>query len=290
MQPPPARPGRDAHVTSNQEIPPAEYSLGQRLAAEGLGTFVLVLVGAGTAAMTLVLSHGAPTYNPNNIGIGALGGAGDWLAIALAFAFAIMTMVYIFGHVSGAHINPAVTLALLVRRQIGLTDAVGYWVAQFVGAIAGAYAIGLIYGQQAWEIGGLGAAAPFPGVPLWRAGVAEAIGQFALVLGVFGLALNRKAPSGWAGLIIALNVGGLIIFLGNVSGAAINPARTFGPVFADWTLGTPVWWGAVGVYVIAQVVGALAAAWVYPLIALRTARTVRRAPATQAASSSALAQ
>jgi glycerol uptake facilitator len=133
-------------MTGNQIDQPAEYSLTQRLAAEGLGTFFLVFVGAGTAAMTLVLSRGAPTYNRNDIGIGALGGAGDWLAIGLAFAFAIMAMVYIFGHVSGAHINPAVTLALLVRGQISLTDAAGYWVAQVVGAVAGAYAIGLVYG------------------------------------------------------------------------------------------------------------------------------------------------
>jgi glycerol uptake facilitator-like aquaporin len=62
------------------------------------------------------------------------------------------------------------------------------------------------------------------------------IGTFALVLGVYGLAVNRKAPPGWAGLLIALNIAGLIIFLGNVSGAEINPARAFGPVFADWTL------------------------------------------------------
>jgi glycerol uptake facilitator-like aquaporin len=66
------------------------------------------------------------------------------------------------------------------------------------------------------------------------------IGTFALVLGVYGLAVNRKAPPGWAGLIIALNIAGLIIFLGNVSGAAINPARAFGPVFADWTLKVPL--------------------------------------------------
>jgi glycerol uptake facilitator protein len=276
-------------MTHNPQLEPPEYSLTQRLAAEGLGTFFLVFVGAGTVAMTLMISREAPRFNSNNIGIGALGGAADWLAIALAFAFVIMAMVYIFGHVSGAHINPAVTLALLVRGEITLTDAVGYWAAQLVGGIAGAYAIGLVYGQQAWEVGGLGAAAPFPGVPLWRAGVAEAIGQFALVLGVFGLAVNRKAPSGWAGLIIALNIGGLVIFLGNVSGAAINPARTLGPVFADWTLGMSVRWEAVGVYLLAQAVGALAAAWVYPLIAERVVRRQRRAPDTQPASSAALA-
>lgn len=169
---------------------------------------------------------------------------------------------------SGAHINPGVTLALLVRREITMHDAVGYWVAQFIGAIAGAFAIALIYGHQGWEVGGLGAAAPFPGVPLWRAGIAEAIGTFALVLGVFGMAVNKKAPSGWAGLVIGLNIAGLILVLGNVSGGAINPARTVGPIFADWVLGGPNLWHSAWVYVIAQIIGSLAAAAVYPAIAI----------------------
>lgn len=244
-----------------------EYSLVQKMLAEGIGIFFLVFVGAGSAAMTLVLGHGAPRYTPSDIGIGALGGSGDWLAISLAFAFAIMTMIYAFGHVSGAHINPAVTLSLVVRGLMSWSEAAGYWIAQFVGATLGAFAIALVYGKAGWMIGGLGAAAPFPGVALWRAGAAECLGTFGLVLGVHGLAVNKKAPAGWAGLIIALNIAGLITLLGNVSGAAINPARTVGPIFADWALGGPNLWSGVGVYLIAQVVGALAAAGLYPVVA-----------------------
>ncbi|MHB8190508.1 MAG: MIP/aquaporin family protein [Ferrimicrobium sp.] len=246
------------------------WSLLQKAVAEALGIFFLVFVGAGTAAVTLILGHKAPTFgNPNDIGIGALGGMGDWLAIGLAFAFAIMTMVYVFGHVSGAHINPAVTFALLLRKHIAFREALVYWAAQLVGATLGAFAIALVYGQQAWTIGGLGAPGPFPGVPLWRAGVAEAIGTFALVLGVYGLAINKKAPAGWAGLIIALNIGGLIILLGNVSGAAINPARTVGPMIADSVLGLPFHWNVLAVYVVAQLIGGAAVAGVYPWIAIK---------------------
>ena len=73
-----------------------------------------------------------------------------------------------------------------------------------------------------------------------------------------------EGAPGWAGLIIAPNIAGLIIFLGNVSRAAINPARAFGPVFADWTLKVPTRWDALGVYILADAIGALAAAWVYP--------------------------
>ncbi|MCL4496097.1 MAG: aquaporin family protein [Firmicutes bacterium] len=243
------------------------FTLGQKMWAEGIGTFFLVFVGAGTAAMTLILNHGAPRYTKSDIGIGALGGSADWLAIGLAFAFAIMTMVYIFGHVSGAHINPAVTLSILIQRLISPMEAVAYWVAQLIGATLGAFAIALVYGHSAWAIGGLGAPGPFPGIPLWQAGAAEAIGTFGLVLGVLGLAVNKHAPPHWAGLIIGLNIAGLIILLGNVSGAAINPARTIGPIFADWVLGGPNLWHIVVVYIIAQLLGAAAAAWVYPLIA-----------------------
>lgn len=249
-----------------------EFSYLQKLAAEAVGTFFLVFVGAGTAAMTLIISQDAPTYTESNIGIGALGGAADWLTIGLAFAVVIAAMIYFFGHVSGAHINPAVTLALLVRREITGRDAGGYWVAQFVGAALGAFAIALVYGTQAWEVGGLGAAAPFPGVPLWQAGAAEAIGTFGLVLGVMGMALNRRAPVGWAGLIIGLHIGGLIILLGNVSGAAINPARTIGPILGNWVLGGAVDWAAGGVYVVAQIIGAVVATAVYPAIAIHTRR------------------
>lgn len=250
-------------------VSPSEYSFFQRLVAEVIGIFFLVFVGAGTAAMTLIISKGATLPNKNNIGIGALGGSADWLAIGLAFAFSIMTMVYIFGHVSGCHINPCVTLALLVRREILLGDALGYWVAQFVGAILGAFAIALVYGHQAWEVGGLGAALPFPGVSLWQAGFAEGIGTFGLVLGVYGTAVNKKAPKGWAGLILSLNVAGLIILLGNVSGAAINPARAFGPIFGDWVLGGTGHWISYAVYLLAEVIGALLAAAIYPAVAMR---------------------
>ena len=247
-----------------------QWSLLQKACAEALGIFFLVFVGAGTAAVALILGHKAPTFgNPNDIGIGALGGMGDWLAIGLAFAFAIMTMVYVFGHVSGAHINPAVTFALLLRGYISIREALAYWVAQLMGATLGAFTIALVYGHQAWSIGGLGAPGPFPGVPLWRAGVAEAIGTFALVLGVYGLAINKKAPSGWAGLIIALNIAGLIVLLGNVSGAAINPARTAGPMIADAAFGLAFHWNVLVVYVVAQLVGAAAVAGIYPWIAMK---------------------
>ncbi len=132
-----------------------QWSLLQKACAEALGIFFLVFVGAGTAAVALILGHKAPTFgNPNDIGIGALGGMGDWLAIGLAFAFAIMTMVYVFGHVSGAHINPAVTFALLLRGYISIREALAYWVAQLIGATLGAFTIALAWIHRHTSVSG----------------------------------------------------------------------------------------------------------------------------------------
>lgn len=244
-----------------------QYTLAQKMSAEAIGTFFLVFVGAGTAAMTLILNKGAPRYTVNNAGIGALGGSSNWLTIALAFAFVIMTMIYVFGPISGAHVNPAVTLSVWIRGKMTGSEAVGYWIAQFAGGTAGAFAIALIYGKASWLVGGLGASAPFPQVPLWRAGVAEFLGTFGLVLGVHGLALSKKAPEGWAGAIIGLNIAGLILVTGNVSGAGLNPARTVGPIIANWVLGGPILWNILGVYLVAEAIGGIAAALLYPAMA-----------------------
>ena len=249
-----------------QEAAQPHYRLSQRMAVEGFGVFFFVVVGCGTAAMTLILGKGAPRSTAQDIGIGALGGMADWLAIGLAFGLAVMTMVYAFGLISGCHINPAVTLGLLVHREIGLGDAAAYWAAQFIGGIIGAFTIAALFGRQGWVIGGLGAAAPFPGVPLWRAGIGEGLGTFALVLCVFGLTVNRNAPAGWAGLIIGLNIAGVIMVIGNVSGGAINPARTVGPLLGDWVLEGENHWVSCCVYVLSQAIGATAAVLFYSWI------------------------
>ena len=98
--------------------------------------------------------------------------------------------------------------------------------------------------------------------------MAEFLGTFGLVLGVHGLAVNKKAPQGWAGLIIGLNIAGLIVLLGNVSGAAMNPGRTFDPIFADWVLGGPNLWSELWVYWLAQALAAIAVTAVYPVISM----------------------
>ena len=109
----------------------APCGIGKKFIAELLGTFFLVFFGTGSAVITLMISE---SVNPNNVGIGILGGLGDWIAIALAFGLTVMVCIYLFGRISGAHLNPAVTVGLLVSKNISLADSVYYIVAQVIGA------------------------------------------------------------------------------------------------------------------------------------------------------------
>lgn len=104
----------------------APCGIGKKFIAELLGTFFLVFFGTGSAVITLMISE---SVNPNNVGIGILGGLGDWIAIALAFGLTVMVCIYLFGRISGAHLNPAVTVGLLVSKNISLADSVYYIVA-----------------------------------------------------------------------------------------------------------------------------------------------------------------
>jgi glycerol uptake facilitator protein len=89
--------------------------------------------------------------------------------------------------------------------------------------------------MNAVNVGGLGATAPFPGIGYWQAILAEAIGTFLLMLTIMGVAVDERAPPGFAGLIIGLTVGGIITTTGNIAGSSLNPARTFGPYLGDYS-------------------------------------------------------
>ena len=98
----------------------APCGIGKKFIAELLGTFFLVFFGTGSAVITLMISE---SVNSNNVGIGILGGLGDWIAIALAFGLTVMVCIYLFGRISGAHLNPAVTIGLLLSKNISLADS-----------------------------------------------------------------------------------------------------------------------------------------------------------------------
>ncbi len=242
-------------------------SLKKRCIAELLGTFLLVYFGAGSAAITLMISRGALPPNPFNIGIGTLGGLGDWLAIGMAFAIAIAASIYALGRISGAHLNPAVTIALCATRRFSAADAGPYIAAQLAGATLASFLFAATAGMGAVLVGGLGATAPFAGITYGQAIIAEAVGTFLLMLVIMGVAVDEKAPPGFAGLIIGLTAGGIITATGNIAGASLNPARTFGPYLADYILGGSNLWQFFPIYIAGPVAGALAAALVYDYLA-----------------------
>ncbi len=241
-------------------------SLTSRSIAEGVGTLLLVYFGAGAAAITLMIANGTKPATPFNIGIGQLGGLGDWFAIGISFGIVIAGVIYALGRVSGAHINPAVTIALWATKRFPAGDAVAYVISQCIGAAIGSLLFFLTVGMDAVTIGGLGATTPFPGIGYGQAILVEAIATFVLMLVIMGVAVDKQAPPGFAGLMIGLTVAGMITATGNIAGASLNPARTFGPFVMDLLLGGSNLWAFFPIYIIGPVLGAVLAAVFYDRI------------------------
>jgi len=241
-------------------------SLTTRSIAEGVGTLLLVYFGAGAAVITLMLANGTKPAATFNIGIGQLGGLADWFAIGITFGIVIAAVIYSLGRVSGAHINPAVTIALCATKRFPAGDTVAYVIAQCIGAAAGSLLFFLTIGTEAVTIGGLGATTPFPGIGYGQAILIEVIGTFVLMLVIMGVAVDKRAPPGFAGLIIGLTAAGIITMAGNISGGSLNPARTFGPYVMDALLGGPNLWSLFPIYIIGPVIGAIVAAVFYDRI------------------------
>lgn len=242
----------------------ATCNIRKKFLAELLGTFLLVLFGTGSAVVTLLI---ADSINPGHAGIGILGGLGDWIAISLAFGLTVMVCIYVFGKISGAHLNPAVTIGLLVSKNISAIDSVYYIVAQVIGACLGSIALFLCLGDPAVTIGGLGATAPGLGVSYFQAMFAEFLGTFFLMLVVMGVAVDKKAEPGFAGLSIGMTVTAVIVVLGAFTGASINPARTFGPYLMDLVLGGANLWAYFPIYLVGPILGAIVAALIYEYLA-----------------------
>jgi glycerol uptake facilitator protein len=242
-------------------------TLSQKFTAEVIGTAILVFIGAGSVPLTLFLT-----------GKNAFGSA-ELSTISFCFAFAIFAAVYSVGHISGAHINPAVTVALLATRKIDSATAGVYIVAQVVGAIIGAvltYVVLIGNTPQALGLGAVSYNATTSGVPIALA--AEIIGTAILVFTVFGAAVDGRAPAGFAGIIIGFIVYGVIILVGPITGAALNPAREFGPDLVGSIIGVTggaaTKWEQLPVYIIGPVVGGLIGAFLYEFTGHRAAASV----------------
>ncbi len=236
-------------------------SMGKKFVAELLGTFLLVFFGAGAVVITLMIVHGGSTPNLFNIGISMA----DWLGINIVFGLAIAVGIYAFARVSGAHFNPAITLALWSVRKFPTKDVVPYIVAQLMGATIASLLFALCIGSQAVTLK-LGATVPFYGVGYLQAMLVEAVGTFLLMLAVMAVAVDKRATPGFAGLIIGLSVTASLTLISNITGGSINPARTFGPYLGNTLLGGPILWNYFPIYVIGPIVGAVAAAVIYNYI------------------------
>ncbi|AGB49225.1 MIP family channel protein [Methanomethylovorans hollandica DSM 15978] len=242
----------------------AEISLFKRSIAELIGTYVLVFLGTGSVVTTVLLFQGWTPYPDNNFNVGI--DIAAWLTIGMAFAIAIIAMIYAFGHISGTHINPAVSIALWATKRFPASDMVSYIVAQLIGASLASFTIVAILGQRAVGTG-LGATAMFSGVNYGQAILCETIATFFLMLTIMGTAVDKRAPAGFAGLAIGLVVAADIIVVGNITGSSLNPARTFGPYLAEFLLGGSNLWWQFPIYIIGPIAGALLAAFLYDYVA-----------------------
>jgi MIP family channel proteins len=200
------------------------------LLAEFIGTAALIFIGAGAGAL----------------GIGGLVG------VALAHGLVIVSFAYAYGSISGAHLNPAVTLAAAIAGATTWKNAVAYWVVQLAGGAFGALLLSTVLGGAG---SGLGATVPAEGVTVVQAILLEAILTFLLVNVILHSAVRQNSPH--AGLAIGLTLVALILMGGPLTGASLNPARTFGPALLTGTL--DVLW----IYVLGTSVGAALAAFVY---------------------------
>lgn len=242
-------------------------SIIQRSLAEVLGTFLLVFIGAGTGTSVSSLLKG--------------NAASGLLLVALAHGLALLIAIYVIGKVSGAHVNPAVSIALASVGKLAWLDAVYYIVSQLVGATLGALAILVVFGRTPALAAGLGATTYGASVNPFQAAGIEAFGAFILVLAIVGTAADKRSPAGWAGLVIGFALAAAIIVLGPTTGASVNPARTFGPDLVLSLFGKDGHWSQYWVYVAGPVVGGVVAAWLYRFIARpdEAEQPARQAPA-----------
>ena len=226
--------------------PPEERSrpsLAGSCVSEALGTFVLLFFGVGAV-----------------LAVGGAGEASQKLAIGLAFGLAILAAAYTLGHVSGAHLNPAVTLGLVASGRFPLKAAGPYILAQLAGAVLGVLAVAAVStGDVAQSV-----TQPGTGVSQGAALLAEAILGFVLVLVVKGTATDSRAESPAAGMAIGLTIVAGHLAMIPVSGASFNPARSFGSavVAGDFH--------AFWLYVVGPIVGGVLAGVLHERVLART--------------------
>jgi len=235
----------------------SKVSLPGRAAAEFVGTFWLVLGGCGSAVLAAKFLADANI----NLGIGLLG-------VAFAFGLTVLTMAYAIGHISGCHLNPAVSVGLCVGKRFPASELLPYIVAQVLGAIAGAGMLYLIArGKAGFDLsGGLasnGYADHSPGGYSLMAGlITEAVLTFFFLIIILG-ATDERAPKGFAPIAIGLGLTLIHLISIPVTNTSVNPARSTGPAIfvGGWAI-SQLW-----LFWVAPIVGAALAGAVYQLMA-----------------------
>lgn len=203
--------------------------------AEFMGT--LILVGVGTMAI---------------IAVGGPNGPAEIVAIAFAFGLALLAGIWVVGHVSGAHFNPAVTLGMLLERRMSLSDAIGYWIGQFAGATVGSLIVLAASGSQS-AVGSTATTYADYGSAL--------IGEIALsAIFVWTILAATKRGGNHAPAAIGLVLTGVHLALIPVSGSSVNPARSFGPALVGDAISSDLW-----LYMYAPLIGAVIAWGLYRL-------------------------
>ncbi|WP_255954996.1 MIP/aquaporin family protein [Streptomyces odontomachi] len=247
------------------------------LMAEFLGTLVLIALGCGSVAMAVAALPGSGrTSGPTTFFLGA----GDWLLITWGWAFAVVFGIYVAGGVSGAHINPAVTLAFAVRRGFPWYKVVPYWFAQFLGAFAGAALVYAVYHDaistfdaaskppktNGHTLASFSIFATFPAQyfhgGIWGPLVDQIVGTAILVMLVVALIdmRNQAVKSNLGPLLIGFVVAAIGISYGANAGYAINPARDFGPRLLTYAEG----WGSLAFP--GSLAGTFSAYWWIPIV------------------------
>jgi aquaporin Z len=236
--------------------PVAEINPMKKYIAELIGTMVLVLAGCGSAVIVGL----ATSYLGYNLG---------YIGIALVFGIAVLAMVYTIGGISGCHINPAITISMLVAGKISVKDTVYYIVFQCIGAIVGA---GILYailsGNPSYSLArfglgtnGYGIASP-AGFNLTSVFIAEVVFTFLFILVIHG-STHERAPKGFAGISIGLTLTLIHLVSIPIDGTSVNPARSLGPALfagsiAPYTALSQLW-----VFWVAPIIGGIIAAVVW---------------------------
>jgi aquaporin Z len=222
--------------------------ISKKLAAEFIGTFWLVLGGCGSA----VLAAAFP-----DVGIGLAG-------VSLAFGLTVLTMAFAIGHISGCHLNPAVTVGLWAGGRHPASEVAPYIVAQVIGAVVGAFTLYFIASGKAgfdlaggFASNGYGAHSP-GGYSLAASFVTEVVMTLMFLLIILG-ATDRRAPAGFAPIAIGLGLTLIHLISIPVTNTSVNPARSTGPalIVGDWAIGQ-LW-----LFWVAPILGALIAGFVY---------------------------